>query len=175
MNLNTGKRTAIKKLGTSGTWGIDLCGKYGNDLYFIRNVPEGSFWKVNLKTKAVKQVSTNGKTVSIVQQSGQYFVLKDGTGAGYSYLGLWDAKAGKFKQIAKYPVANKVTPNYIYYVQKKDSTYSSSYDVSVKRYNLKTGATKTLVSSLKISGVRELTTKYVKYIDANGNEKTKKW
>lgn len=175
MNLSTGKNEKIKKLGTSSTWGIDLCGKYKNDIYFIRNVPEGSFWKINLKTKAIKKVSIGDRTVSIAQQTGQYFVLKDGTGAGYSYLGLLNAKTGKFKQIAKWPVTNKNTSKYIYYVQKKDNTYASSYNVSVKRYNLETGKTKTLVSSLKIRNVQELTTKYVKYLDANGNVKTKKW
>ena len=178
-NISSGKNTYIAYLGGTGVYNIDLEGKFNNYIYYTKNSPEGSFWRINIKTKKTNNVS--GKVVSVSSadfSSGKWFVLTDGTGAGYSYIGKYDPSANKFTFISKKPYRWITKGNCIYYIE-YISTNTDTVDrtVSVKRYNLKTGARKTLVKKVKMKTWTQftLTSKYFKYYDWNGNLRTRKW
>ncbi|MBR2188275.1 MAG: hypothetical protein IJ860_02540 [Eubacterium sp.] len=174
-NVKTGSKKKIGVLATSG-YNIDLAGIYKNQVYYIIDVPEGTFAKFSLKNKSANKLSF-GKTVSIARQTGKYFVLADGTGAGYSYLGLWNAASNKFKTISKKPVIWYETSKYVYFVEYKKSGYyfGQSADMLVKRYKLSNGQKKTITKSFNGTGISQLTAKYVKYYTSSGSQKTIRW
>ena len=175
-SITTGKKKKIAAICKSSHM-VELAGYYKNKIYYILDSPEGSFGMVNLKTKKVKKLATKDRTVTSADQSGKYFVMSDGTGAGYSYLGVWNASKGKFKVIAKTPMQWVVSGKNVYYIQVLSGDYwaSKPYTIRIKRYRLSTGKSKTLVSSLKVKNIEEFTAKYVKYRDTAGKLHTKQW
>ncbi|MBR0397624.1 MAG: hypothetical protein IJI10_05065 [Eubacterium sp.] len=174
-DLNTG---TSKKAGTlsKSAYNIDLAGIYKNQIYFIIDVPEGTFARINLKNKAVKKISF-GRTVSRAEQAGKYFVLADGTGAGYSYLGIWNAGAGKFKVISKNPIRWVTTSKYVYYAEQRSGNIlaQNGAKVRVRRYKLSNGKKKTLTKTFRATGISDMTRKYLKYTNAKGKQRTIRW
>lgn len=176
MNISTGKEEYIAWLGGSDINNIELSGKYKNDIYYVMNVPEGKLRRINIKTGKIRNVSVSGNAVTHAEMTGKYIVLSDGTGAGHSYLGIWNAASRKFKTISKKFPAWKTGSKYIYYAEEKSHKQNSpDRTVTVKRYSLSTGAKKTLVKSVKVKYIMEITSKYIKYSDWNGKIKRKKW
>lgn len=177
MNLSTGKTVRYRGLhSTAPLRSVTLCGKYGKDVYFIRDVPEGLLYKVNLTTKKAEKIPIGGKRVSSAEQQGKYFYFTDGTGAGKSYLGQWNAATGKFVKITDRPRIFKANSRYVYYTQVLSLNNTQSIaTLAVKRYVMATGKRETLISSLKVRDVREITSTYVKYLDTNGNMKTRRF
>ena len=174
-NLKTGTNKKIKVIGDSNTYGIELSGIFKNEIYFVRNVPEGSFGKVNIKSKKVRNISVGKRTVTTAEQYNQYFVLLDGTGAGYSYLGLWNANKSTFTRLTKYPVRYVKTKKYIYYVRKAGVTQDTWDKGTVNRYTLSTGKTQKLLSIDGMAQVQDFTSKYIRYYDRDHVLRTKKW
>lgn len=185
-NISTGKVIKIKPLAGKKNR-ITLEGIYKNKIYYIKNMPEGDLYCINLKTKKVKRLLPK-KCVSSAQQIKQYFVMSDGTGAGFSYLGVYNAKNGKFSTVSKNPFTWTITSKYIYYVEGIGNVYMGSFqpkNVTVKRYTLSSKKKKTLVKTLTIqytSGMgfqtgadAGITTNSLKYYDKNGKKKTKRW
>ncbi len=172
MNLSTGKKVKYRGMAGSSDWGVELCGKYGKDIYFIRNVPEGTFCKVNLSTKKVTKIKN---IVSSAAQQGKYLYLRDGTGAGFSYLGQWNAQANKYIKIGSRPTIYKANSRYVYYTESAGYDSNGLQTISVKRYSNADGKRKTLISSMKVKYTVDITSTYIKYVDVNGNQKTRKF
>ena len=171
------KTSGAKQLGilSKTAENVDLCGYYKNKVYFIINVPEGSFACFNTKNQSVKKLAS-GYSVTIATQYGKYFVMTDGTGAGYSYLGVLNAATNKMKKVATSPGNWIVTSKYIYYIRiTKGWIFEAPNTISVGRYTIASGKNKTLVKSLKNYGIQKFTTKYVKYKNSKGKVKTKRW
>ena len=164
---------------------IDLIEIYNGQLYFKQPTyggPEGDLMRINLNTKAKKKVDTKDHYVTSADYIGNgLFLTEDGSGAGSSYLGLYDANKDKFKVVTKCPEGiPKVTSKYIYYISNIGGTLSVAgpFTVAVARYNISTGKRETLVKSLYIGGsITKFTTKYIRYTDSiyNGKTITKKW
>ena len=114
----------------NGSHRINLEGYYGGSLYFVLDSPEGIFEKVDLSTKKIKKLRKN---VSRSDWRGRYFILYDGTGAGFSYIEAWDSKKGRSQTIFKSPVAWASTNKYVYYIEvtKGEDWYVYSDDRSV--------------------------------------------
>lgn len=166
-----------KKMGTLGkpSWGVDLEGFYNNKIYFIMDSPEGKFACFNLKKKSVKKLA-GGYAVTSAKQIGKYFILTDGTGAGYSYLGLYNAESGKMKKIVSSPCTWIVTSKYVYYIGiKKGYLFSKPMTITVVRYTMSSGKKKTFIKSMNVYGIEEFTPKYLKYKDSKGKIKKKSW
>lgn len=178
------KNSARKKIGTllsfsqseSYYHNISLEGCYGKYIYFIIDVPEGAFARINIKNGKVKKYDFDN-TVSSIEQKNEYLLLTDGTGAGYSYLGLYNAANGKYKKITKSPYLWSINSKYVFYAKITNGYIFSTEPVTiqVKRYTLSSGKQKTLVKSLKVKRIEKITSKYIKYTDPNGKSKKKKW
>ena len=172
-NLTTGKKTKIVSFKTSYPYVTNLI-LVGKNLYFTHGEVEGDFSRINLSIKKYRKIK---EYVTFFTKHGQYFLLSDGTGAGYSYLGSYDTKSGKYKKIISKPIQWFEKNNKVYIVVvKSGNNYSGNpYTIKIVRYNLKTGKSKTIVNSLTVKRIIELTNTYIKYINSNGTEKTLKF
>ena len=172
-NLNSGKRIKIVSFKTSFPSVTNLI-LVGKNLYFTHGEVEGDFARINLSTKKYKKIKGN---VTYFTKHGQYFLLTDGTGAGYSYLGSYNTKSGKYKKIVSQPIRWVEKNNKVYIVvTKSGNSYSGNpYTIKIVRYNLKTGKSKTLVNSLTLTRILDLTNTHIRYINSSGAEKTKKF
>ena len=175
-----GTAKKLGKLAPSSHYGVDLIGLYKNVVYYIVDVPEGQLYRFSLSRKKAKKIKVSGTTFSIGSQNRKYFVFSDGTGAGYSYIGVYNAAKGKFKKIAKLPkepVRWTITSKYIYFAElTKGNTFTGkSYTIRVRRYQFSSGKTKTLIKSLKVKSILELTSKSITYVNYSGKTKAKIW
>ena len=174
-----GNAKKVGKLASSSHYGVTLSGLYKNIIYYVMDSPEGSFYRFSLKSKKAKKIGTSGTTVTNAEQNGKYFVLSDGTGAGYSYLGVYNAAKGKFRKIAnlpKEPVNWHVTKKYVYFAEVINGhSYNPPYRVRIRRYTFSSGKTKTLVKSLKVKYVNSFSSDGVTYTTPSGTTKVKKW
>lgn len=152
---------------------VVLCGIYGKELYFMPKNLESSFWKINLETKEMKQLNI-GQTVTVCKHFGYYFLMHDGSGAGISYLGVWNAKDGTFKKIAQRPsgvYAGYKDSVYCVETNRGDMLAGEPINVTVKKYDVKTGEITTLVSSLDCKNVKSISSECIEYTDLGGNVK----
>ena len=167
-----------KKMGNLAGAGhyVDLAGLYKNTVYYIIDVPEGEFARFTLKNGKSKKLRF-GEAVTSADQKGKYFILTDGTGAGYSYLGAYNALKGKFRRFAKSPCQWHIVSKYVYFAEviKGEAYANQPYTIRVKRYAFSGGKTKTLVKSLKVKEVMKISTKGITYKNISGKKKTKKW
>ena len=166
-----------KKMGTLGTpsWGVDLEGFYNGKIYFVIDSPEGEFVRFDLKNKSVMKL-TGEYAVTSAEQKGRYFILTDGTGAGYSYLGLFNAESDEMKKIVSSPCRWIVTSKYVYYIGiKKGYIFSTPMTITVARYTMSSGKKKTLIKAMDVYGIEQFTTKYLKYKDSKGKIKKISW
>ena len=155
--------------------GIDLCGYYNSKFYFIINAPEGVFARYGVKTKKVKQLQEGVTSAEWIGK--KYFVLCDGTGAGYGYLGVWNAGTGKHRKVSDKPYMWKTTTKYIYYLEIKngDPMTGNGFKASLYRCKLSDGTKKTLRKTLKIKQIIKVTDSYFQYTDLKGKSKTRHW
>ena len=172
-NIDTLQVTQVATLSTTAH-GIDLCGIYKNKIYFIIDVPEGTFARVDVKTGKQRRLRKN---VTTADWNGRYYLLSDGTGAGHSYLGVWNAASGKYRTITKKPYIWEMTNKYVYYLEvKSGNTWDGKgLTAAMKRYTLKSGKNRVLVKTLKIKRILEVTDSYFRYTNMNGKTRTKKW
>ena len=175
-NLKTGKSKRLVKLASS-PHNISIEGYYNRDLYFVVDAPEGKFKKVSLATKKIK---TLRKNATGTDWAGRYFVIYDGTGAGFSYIDAWDGRKGKLRTIVKSPVRWFMTNKYVYYVDivKGESWYllaGKNVTANIKRYTLSNGKRKTVLKNIRINKILEFDGSHIKYINQKNVEKTKKW
>ena len=178
-DLNKGTVKRIGKLTSRGHYGADLLGLYKNTILYIVDSPEGSLAAFDLKSKKARTIHV-GEAFTQGTQHGKYFVLADGTGAGYSYLGVYNAANGTFRRIAKLPKEPLIwysTSKYVYFAElKSGNTFSGKpYTICVRRYRYATKKTKTLIRSLKVKYVTDISSKKLTYVTAGGKTKTKKW
>ena len=155
--------------------GIELCGYYKNKFYFIINLPEGIFAKYSVKTKKVKQLKEDVTTADWIGK--KYFILCDGTGAGYGYLGVWNAGTGKHRKVSGKPYLWKTTSKYIYYIEinSGEPLAGNGFKASLYRWRLSDGAKKTIRKTLKIKQMTKVTDTYFRYLDLKGKTKTRHW
>ncbi len=175
-NVRTGKSKKLVKI-ANGSHNICLEGYYGGSLYFVLDSPEGIFKKVDLSTKKIKKLKTN---VTGTDWKGRYFVLYDGTGAGYSYLGLWDSRKGKMRTVVKTPVLWASTDKYVYYIEITEGDSwnlmaGKSITASIKRYTYSNGKRKTLVKSIDVKKIDEFDDSHIVYTDTDGTVRTIEW
>lgn len=177
-DLNKNSKKRIKTLGTID-YSAGIVGKYKNKVYYTNYPVEGKLYCINVKSKKINELipkKAPHKSVTGATQKGKYLVISDGSGAGYSYLGLINLSNHKYKKICDRPYTWHITKKYIYFVEKTtDNIYGSPMKVKIKRYKLSNGKTKTLVSGLKIRNVIELTSNSVKYTDAKGHRLNKRF
>ena len=175
-NLKTGKSKRIAKL-ASDPHQVSLEGYYNGDLYFIVDVPEGTLKKVSLSTKKIK---TLRKNASGTDWAGRYFVIYDGTGAGYSYIDAWDGRKGKLRTIVKSPVMWFTTNKYVYYVDvvKGEPWYllsGKNVTANIKRYTLSNGKRKTVLKNIRMNKILEFDNSHIKFVNQKNIVKTRKW
>ena len=173
-DVTTAKITELGVLSNSAE-NADLCGYYKSKFYFILDAPEGTFAKFGAKTKKVKKLQTGITTADWVGK--KYFVLSDGTGAGYGFLGFWNAGTGKHGKISDHPYMWHTTSKYIYYLEIK-SGYpftGNGFKASLYRWTLSDGTKKQIRKTVKIKQMIKVTSSYFKYKDLKGKTKTRHW
>ena len=167
-NLNSMERTCVKML-SSDAWNIDLCGYYKNKVFFIKNVPAGTFASINLKTKKITWIKD---IVTEAELQGKYFTLTDGTGAGHSYISIYNASSGKDKTITNKPYVWHSGKKYVWYLEVVSGNwYTHNCKVNLIRWTNSSGKKKVLAKSVKIDNVKSFSDKYLKYYDWNGKLK----
>ena len=175
-DLKTGKCKKLVKL-ASHPHLVDLEGYYNGFLYYILDNPVGTLKKVSLSTKKSKTVR---KGATGTDWTGRYFVIYDGTGAGYSYIDALDCKKGKLRTIVKFPAIWVTTNKYVYYVEviKGDQwelLAGKNVTANIKRYTLSSGKRKTILNNIRMKKIMEFDSKHIKYVNQKNAVKTKKW
>lgn len=154
---------------------FELVGTYNNNLYYIKGLDPGKLCRYSLSTKKHKVLANN---TTSAKQVNQYFYLTPYRGdAGPVTLKIYNAKTGKTKLVTKNMDWYYLVGNYVYYTEYRDmkGLFYSPYKISVKRCKLNGSGTKTLVDSIKVKNVLEVTAKKIVYIDQNGNRKQKSY
>ena len=173
-NVTTAEVSEIGVLSDSAQ-SIELCGYYKNKFYFIMDLPEGTFARYSTKTRKVKKLQTGITSADWIGK--KYFLLSDGTGAGYGFLGIWNAANGKHRQISDQPYLWVTTSKYVYYLEIKSGNpfAGTGFKASLYRCRLSDGAKKQIRKTVKIKQMIKTTDSYFRYKDFKGKTKTRHW
>ena len=155
-----------------------LCGYYDKEVYYTIDSPEGSFARIDLNDGEAERL-VPGYSVTSAVQKGKYFFLTDGTGEGYSYLGLFYANKGQFKKIATRPCKTYYTDQTVYFAEIKAGVLPATEDdpatIAVKSFTYANAKRTTLIDFVEVLDIKSLTSKYIKYTDVNGKNVTRYW
>ena len=155
-----------------------LCGYYDKEVYYTIDSPEGSFARIDLNDGEAERL-VPGYSVTSAVQKGKYFFLTDGTGEGYSYLGLFYANKGQFKKIATRPCKTYYTDQTVYFAEIKAGVLPAAEDdpatIAVKSFTYANAKRTTLIDFVEVLDIKSLTSKYIKYTDVNGKNVTRYW
>ena len=155
-----------------------LCGYYDKEVYYTIDSPEGSFARIDLNDGEAERL-VPGYSVTSAVQKGKYFFLTDGTGEGYSYLGLFYANKGQFKKIATRPCKTYYTDQTVYFAEIKAGVLPAAEDdpatIAVKSFTYANAKRTTLIDFVEVLNIKSLTSKYIKYTDVNGKNVTRYW
>lgn len=155
-----------------------LCGYYDKEVYYTIDSPEGSFARIDLNDGEAERL-VPGYSVTSAVQKGKYFFLTDGTGEGYSYLGLFYANKGQFKKIATRPCKTYYTDQTVYFAEIKAGVLPAVEDdpatIAVKSFTYANAKRTTLIDFVEVLDIKSLTSKYIKYTDVNGKNVTRYW
>jgi uncharacterized protein YxeA len=175
--ISSGTKKMIGRL-CKGSSRDTLCGYYDKEVYYTIDSPDGSFARIDLNDGEVEGLAS-GYPVTSAVQNGKYFFLHDGTGEGYSYLGIFYADKGKFKKIATKPCKWYYTANAVYFAELSDGVLPSTEDdpalIAVKSFTFSDAKRTTLINSVEVLDVKSITSKYIKYTDVNGKNVTRYW
>ena len=112
-------------------------------------------------------------------QKGKYFFLNDGTGEGYSNLGIFYANKRQFKKIATRPCKTYYTNQTVYFAELKEgllpATEENPATIAVKSFTYANAKRTSLIDFVEVLDVKSLTTKYIRYTDVNGKIVTRYW
>ena len=155
-----------------------MCGYYDKEVYYTIDSPEGSFARIDLNDGEAERL-VPGYSVTSAVQKGKYFFLTDGTGEGYSYLGLFYANKGQFKKIATRPCKTYYTDQTVYFAEIKAGVLPAAEDdpatIAVKSFTYANAKRTTLIDFVEVLDIKSLTSKYIKYTDVNGKNVTRYW
>ena len=155
-----------------------LCGYYDKEVYYTIDSPEGSFARIDLNDGEAERL-VPGYSVTSAVQKGKYFFLTDGTGEGYSYLGLFYANKGQFKKIATRPCKTYYTDQTVSFAEIKAGVLPAAEDdpatIAVKSFTYANAKRTTLIDFVEVLNIKSLTSKYIKYTDVNGKNVTRYW
>ena len=155
-----------------------LCGYYEKEVYYLIDSPEGSFARIDVNDGETERLAS-GYSVTSAVQKGKYFFLNDGTGEGYSYLGIFYANKGQFKKIATRPCKTYYTDQTVYFAEIKEGILPADEEnpatITVKSFTYANAKRTTLIDFVEVLDVKSLTSKYIKYTDVNGKTVTRYW
>ena len=175
--IASGAKKRIGKLCKSSSRDT-LCGYYEKEVYYTIDSPEGSFARIDLNDGETERLAS-GYAVTTAVQKGKYFFLNDGTGEGYSYLGIFYANKGQFKKIATRPCKTYYTNQTVYFAELKEgllpATEENPATIAVKSFTYANAKRTTLIDFVEVLDVKSLTTKYIRYTDVNGKNVTRYW
>ena len=175
--IASGAKKRIGKLCKSSSRDT-LCGYYEKEVYYTIDSPEGSFARIDLNDGEAERL-VPGYSVTSAVQKGKYFFLTDGTGEGYSYLGLFYANKGQFKKIATRPCKTYYTDQTVYFAEIKAGVLPAAEDdpatIAVKSFTYANAKRTTLIDFVEVLDIKSLTSKYIKYTDVNGKNVTRYW
>jgi len=108
--------------------------------------------------------------VTDVYQKGRYFVVMDGTGAGHSYLGLFDARTGEYEKLAGSAAGWRLGSKSLVFCEILEGNPLSreAYKISVRRYRYLTKKKSTLVEEMDVMRMMGVSGKYIEYEGLGG-------
>lgn len=175
--ISSGTKKKIGKLCKNSSRDT-LCGYYEKEVYYMIDSPDGSFARIDLNDGEAEGLASGYPVTSAVQK-GNYFFLNDGTGEGYSYLGIFYANKGQFKKIATKPCKWYYTDQTVYFAEVKDGVLPATADnpaiIAVKSFTYANAKRTTLINTVEVLDVKSITSKYIKYTDVNGKNVTRYW
>jgi hypothetical protein len=175
--ISSGTKKKIGKLCKSSSK-AELCGYYEKEVYYTIDSPDGRFARIDLNDGEAEGLAS-GYHVTTATQNGEYFFLYDGTGEGYSYLGIFYANKGRFKKIATKPCRWYYTAQSVYFAELKEgnlpATESNPATIDVKNFTYENAKRTTLINAVEVLDVKSITSKYIKYTDVNGKNVTRYW
>lgn len=154
-----------------------LRGYYNNTFYYtvgdLYNV--GPFCKYDLLNNNNTKLVDN---ISDIKQLGPYFVLDNYTGAGTTYLGIWDANQDKAFTIANNSYKWEIASKYVYYAEVREGSpydYRNIKTVDIIRFSLSEKKRKTIVKSFKLKSIYKMSNGSIEYCSISDKTKTRKY
>ena len=174
--ISNKKKKSIGKL-CSAKDNAELCGYYDNQIFFINNGPDGSFDCISLEDGDVDSLLDNPNFgVTTAEQHGKYFTLSDGTGAGHSYVGVYDVSKLFFDELWSRPVTWHATSYNIYCAALRQGYLPAKVGnpavVHVAKYNYKTRIYTVYATYVEVTRIISISNKKMVYLDGDGIRKT---
>ena len=174
--ISNKKKKSIGKL-CSAKDNAELCGYYDNLIFCIHNGPDGSFDCISLEDGDVDSLLDNPNFgVTTAEQHGKYFTLSDGTGAGHSYVGVYDVSKLFFDELWSRPVTWYATSYNIYCAALRQGYLPAKVGnpavVHVAKYNYKTRIYTVYATYVEVTRIISISNKKMVYLDGDGIRKT---
>lgn len=157
--------------------GLSLAGYYDERIYYIVDLDPGKLCVYDLKKREKQQIAEN---VTHVTQNEQYFYLMPyyGDAGGTSCLNVYDASTGTENVISSNlclmgPV--EYIDDAVFYLEYTDNSDYHMFPTTIRVKKCKADGSEqtTLLESLDVTEVLEISEEFVRYEDGNGNEKVR--